>query len=332
MRVTFYQRFSLGISVSIERLFADVRRFLPDDIEAAVAVSRFASKGFFPRVYNMIEAALRQGDINHITGDVHYLALLLRKRKTLLTIHDLVLVHRLKGWRRSLLLFLWYWLPIKRVAMVSVISESTKKDLLEHIKVDPKKVHVVYDCVSDDFKPFFKEFNALKPVILQIGTGLNKNLERVALALSGVSCHLRIIGKLNAEQELVLERSGVEYSAVYNISDEELLKEYCHCDLVVFASTFEGFGLPIIESQAVGRPVVTSTLWSMPEVAGKAACLVDPFKIEDIKKGVLRVVSDENYRNSLVASGYINVQRFRPQQIAGQYVQLYNKMVLNKTA
>ena len=327
MKVTLYQRRPQGANFSIERLFADVRHSFPNDINVTVAVSRFASRGFFRRIYNMIEAAFRQGDINHITGDVHFLAFLLHKKRTLLTIHDLVLVHRLKGWRRALLLFFWYWLPIKRAAIVTTISESTRKDLLQYIKVDPQKVRVVYDCVSNDFRPDLKGFNVVKPIILQIGTGPNKNLERVAEALRGIPCFLRIIGKLNDRQVTILEQSGVEHSVIFNISDAALVEEYRHCDLVVFASTFEGFGLPIIEAQAIGRPVITSALWSMPEVAGDAACLVDPFDVHEIKRGILKIISDEGYRNSLIASGYVNVQRFKPSTIANQYAQLYNEII-----
>ena len=326
IRVTFYHRRPRGANYSVERLFADVRRALPDNIEAKVAVSRFASKGLFRRIYNIIEAAFRQGDVNHITGDVHFLALLLRKKRTLLTVLDLVSVHRLQGWRRALLLFLWYWLPVRRVAVVSVISEFTQKDLLRQINVDPRRVRVVHCPVSAEFQPAAREFNAANPVILQVGTGSNKNVDRVAQALQGVPCYLRIIGNLSEDQLTVLRQCGVEYSAVSNISDAQLVDEYRRCDMLVFASTYEGFGLPIVEAQATGRPVVTSNTCSMPEVAGDAACLVDPFDAASIHKGILKVVNDPTYREDMVRRGFENVDRFRADRIAAQYLEIYKEL------
>ena len=197
IRVTLYQRRALGV-FSLERLFADVRVALPADIDATVAVSRFASRGFFRRVYNMIEATLRQGEVNHITGDVHFLALLLRKRKTLLTIQDLGSVHRLKGVRRALLHLIWFRLPTMRAAVVSVTSNATREDLCRCVRLDPGKLRVIPACVSEAFIPAAKEFNASKPLILAVGTGANKNLEREAEALGGIPCHLRVIGRADA--------------------------------------------------------------------------------------------------------------------------------------
>lgn len=327
MQVTFFQRRPQGANFSIERLFVDVRAALPEEVDAEVAVSHFPSKGFWPRVYNIIEAAFRQGDVNHITGDVHFLALLLRKKRTLLTIHDLVSVHRLNGLRRSVFLFFWYWLPIKRSSLVTVISEATKEDLLRYIKVDPKKVRVVLDCLSSFFHPAPKEFNTTKPVILQVGAGQNKNVERVAEALRGIPCNLRIIGMLTATQETVLQEYGVEYSFVANISDEQVVEEYRCCNMLVFVSTFEGFGLPIIEAQATGRPVVTSNILSMPEVAGEAACLVDPFDVASIRGGILKIINDSLYRDELVMHGFENVKRFRPEIIAAQYADIYKELM-----
>jgi len=327
LHITFYQRRPQGANISIERLFADVRRSLPEGIDAKVAVSRFPSRGFWGRIYNIIEAPFRQGDVNHITGDVHFLAYLLRGKRTLLTIHDLVSVHRLKGWRRAMLLFFWYWLPIKRAAVVSVISESTKQDLLGYIKINPRKVRVVYDCVSDDFKPIAKEFNTVNPVILQIGTGSNKNVERVAQALQGIPCHLRVIGNLDEDQLTILRQCGAEYSFVSNISDAQVVDEYRQCDMLVFASTYEGFGLPIVEAQATGRPVVTSNSCSMPEVAGDAACLVNPYDVASIREGILKVINDSYYRNELVHYGFENVKKFQPEKIAAQYVELYKQII-----
>lgn len=328
MQVTYYTRHSNSTNFSIERLFADVRRALPEGIDARVAISRFPSRGFMGRAYNVIEAAFRQGDVNHITGDVHFLAYLLRKKKTLLTIHDFVSVHRLKGWRRAMFLFFWYWLPIRRAAVVSVISESTKKDLLRHIKVDPRKVRVVYDCVSDDFKPVAGEFNAARPLVLLIGTKSNKNVERIAQALQGIPCQLRVIGNLHENQLTVLQRCGAEYSSMSMLLDAQVVEEYRRCDMLVFASTYEGFGLPIVEAQATGRPVVTSNTCSMPEVAGGAACLVDPFDVLSIRTGILKIINDPAYRDKLVRRGFENVERFRPGRIAAQYLEIYKELAL----
>lgn len=326
MKVTLYQRRPQGANFSVERLFTDVRRSLPYGIDTTVAVSRYVSSGCFRRIYNTIEAVFRQGDVNHITGDVHFIALLLRKRRTLLTILDLVSVHRLKGWRRALLLFLWYLLPIKRASVVSVISEFTKKDLLSHLNIDAKKIRVIHVCVSNDFTPTPRVFNATKPIILQIGTGPNKNLERVAEALREIPCHLRIIGKLNDQQLAKLSEHKIEYSSVFNITDEAIVTEYQQSDMLVFVSTYEGFGMPIIEANAVGRPVITGSVTSLPEVAGNAACIVDPYNVDEIRRGILRIITDDSYRIELVEKGFINAQRFQPANIAAQYVKIYEEL------
>jgi len=78
-----------------------------------------------------------------------------------------------------------------------------------------------------------------------------------------------------------------------------------------------------VEAQAVGRPVVTSNRCSMPEVAGDAACFVDPESIESIRRGVVRVLEERPYRESLIEKGLENVKRFAPARIAAQYADLY---------
>ena len=84
--------------------------------------------------------------------------------------------------------------------------------------------------------------------------------------------------------------------------------------------------MPIVEANAVGRPVVTSNVASMPEVAGNAACLVNPFDTESIRTGILRVIEDAAYRSELIAYGRINAKRFDADNIANQYLAIYQEM------
>jgi glycosyltransferase involved in cell wall biosynthesis len=327
VKVVYFQRKPRPGYLSIEKVFDTVRKCLPSDIEYVVKTCPYESKGILKRILNILWVWRHQGDVNHITGDVHYLAILLKKKKTILTIHDLNFLIRCRGIRKFIIWFFWYYIPVKRCSIITTISEFTKKELLKSVKCKPEKIHVVYDPVPVLFTYSPQKFNSEYPTILMVGTMWNKNLERVAQALKGISCRLEIVGELSEKQKMILDENGVIYKNHVDMSEEELYSLYKLSDLVVFASLYEGFGLPIIEAQAVGRPVVTSNCCSMPEVAGGGACLVNPESIESIREGILRIMKDEKYRNQIIEMGFKNVKRFQPDLIAKQYARLYQKII-----
>jgi glycosyltransferase involved in cell wall biosynthesis len=326
INVVFFHRKPDSTNYSVEGTFRVIRSVMPKEIECVHAVSKFKSKGLLSRIYNIFEAAFKQGDVNHITGDVHFLSYLLRRDNTLLTILDCVFIYNTTGIRRYLLRLFWYVIPEKRVALISVISQSTKVELLNCIKCDPNKIRVVPVCISPAFTPFEKKFDVVKPTILQIGTTKNKNLLRLIEAIQGISCKLEIIGKLSIEQVATLANFKIDYSNYFNLSEVEIVARYHRCDLVAFVSMYEGFGMPILEANAVGRPIITSNILSMPEVAGDAACIVDPYNVAEIRGGIMRIINDEAYREILINNGFINKLRFDPHTIAGQYAQLYREI------
>ena len=265
--------------------------------------------------------------INHITGDLHYLALVLPAPNTVLTIHDLVTL-RLGGnpikkylWRK-----LWFDWPLRRVGKITCISETTKSELLSAFPwLNPSKVFTVHNPIDPLFTPVPKEFDKHCPTILHIGTGWNKNLERVILALKGISCKLQIVGALSDDAKQSLSENGISYENRVNISDEELLECYHQCDLVSFPSIFEGFGMPIIEAQATGCAVITSNINPMKEIAADGAYLVDPLSVDLLHKAFRKLIEDDTYREILVKKGFVNARRFSLDHIVSQYMQVYNK-------
>nr|WP_290427016.1 glycosyltransferase family 1 protein [Algoriphagus limi] len=308
-------------------MFEAIRKALPNNIHSSVAVSSYTSDGFWKRVYISIEAVFRQGDINHITGDVHFLATFLSKEKTVLTVLDVGFMKHPSKIARALLQFFWLTIPVKRAGIITTISHATKEELLKYVNCDPNKIKVVYVPISDHFKPIPKKINKEKPTILQLGVAFNKNIERLIEALNGISCHLEIVGKLEEGLIEKMKQYNISYRVSWNLSDKEILQKYTDCDIVTLISTYEGFGMPIVEGNAVGRPVITSNILSMPEVAGNAAHLVNPFDVEDIRKGIVKVIEDDSFREQMINNGFENAKRFAVEKIASDYCEVYKTLI-----
>jgi glycosyltransferase involved in cell wall biosynthesis len=324
--VVHFERKAGPRGFSIERLFADLRAAMPSDIRCVSHTAPFRSRGILPRLGNIWDARRYQGKINHITGDVHFLSLGLPRENTILTVHDCGMLHRLRGWKRALMKLLWFSWPIAHCHIVTAVSEATKLELIEFVGAPPDKIRVIHDCISPKFVPEPSIFNSSKPRILMIGTSPNKNLERMATALAGIPCDAEIVGDPSREQKAAFAAHGVSLSILGDLSEPEIHAAYRRCDVLLFASTHEGFGLPILEAQAIGRPVVTGDCSSMPEVAGTGACLVDPFDPAAIRRGLESVIGDFDYRAELLRNGYLNVRRFPATHVAEQYAQVYREL------
>ena len=313
---------------SIESYFKDIRDLQPDDIRITPKILKFVSNDYLKRLYNAIEVIFYQKDINHNTGDIHFANIFLSKKKNILTIHDCGFLKRISGIKFKIIKYFWYTLPAKRTSIITVNSNYTKQDLLTYIKFPEERIKVIYIFVPVVHKQSPKVFNKEKPVILQLGTAVNKNIIRIAQALNGINCKYIVVGKLDAATIDTLKENNIDFENITaSISDEEVAALYRKCDVVSFASSLEGFGMPIVEANATGRVVVTSNVTSMPEIAGNAAELVNPFDIKSIKNGFLKVINEDAHREQLIVNGYENAKRFDREKIAQEYFDLYRKMV-----
>jgi glycosyltransferase involved in cell wall biosynthesis len=161
---------------------------------------------------------------------------------------------------------------------------------------------------------------------LQIGTKENKNIHNLAVALKGLRCELHIVGQLDNNTREILEENKINYKNFTNLSFEQLKQQYLECDMVAFVSTYEGFGLPILEACAVGRPLVTSRISPMDEIADDAACKVNPYNTLDIRRGILKVIEDAQYRDQLINNGWKMRYRYSIENITNQYSEIYEQI------
>lgn len=323
MNVTYYNRPKMKGAFSEETVFGIIKR----ELKGKIQFSDYYCSSRWGRMSSLLNAYKYQGDVNHITGDVFHLALVLDSSKTVITVHDIGHYERtLQGIKKYAWKYWMYNLPFSNCRFITTISEFTKKKILQHTSANPQKIKVIYNPAPSDFAFSPKEFNSSKPWVLQIGSGDHKNLSRLIKAIDGEHFRLLLIRGNDPIIREELEEKGIEYEWHSNISREKVYECYQKCDMVFFASEYEGFGVPILEGNAVGRPVITSNVASTPEVAGKGALIVDPYNIRDIREALLKIKEKDNLRNELIENGRKNLKRFAPNKIANKYLELYKSI------
>lgn len=328
-KVVFVER-KFWQSVSLERVFGQIEKYISKEkFETSFVKLPYLStfSGIFK---NFIFFKKPPADIYHITGHIHFIGLILPKEKTVLTIPDLTILRTRKGLRRFIIKKLFFDLPVKKLKYITAISEETKNEIIKHIQCQEEKIRVIDIPLQDNlYLKHKKRFNSVCPVILQIGTASHKNILNLVKALKDIKCRLRIIGKI--EQPLLneLKKNNINYSNDVGLSDAEIRGEYEKADIVAFCSVYEGFGLPIIEAQAMKTPVITSNRNPMKEIAGGAAILVEPDDVSSIGNGIRQIIDDEHLRTVLVEKGLENIKRFEPAHIAELYENLYVEIVEN---
>lgn len=326
MKVLFFQQMR-GPYDSVQILFDVIREKLPESIEKKEMYFTHNLLSGFKKVQHIYSVSTSEkADIFHNVGEITYAALFMKKKKTILTIHDIVRLYNSKGLKKFIYKWVWLKLPMANSAIITTISNTSRDEILKYVHCDPSKIRVIYNCISPKFLPVPAVFNKEKPVLLQVGIWKHKNLNRVIQAIAGICCTLKIVGKPTDENIEMLEKYKIDYQWKARLTQEEIIQQYIDCDVVIFASLFEGFGVPIIEANATERVVVTSNCSAMAEVAGKGACLVDPYDVNSIRAGILKVIEDDAYREQLIVAGRLNKMRFDATVIAKQYAELYEEM------
>lgn len=276
------------------------------------------------KIKSIKEIRKLKADVYHITGDCYFLALFLPWKKTVMTIHDIGMYKNHPKTLKTLFFTLVsFIIPLNFHRVATVISQLTKDDLIKYLNIRANKLRIIPNplVLPLHFAP--KTFNKISPSIMQIGSGPHKNLENLVEAVKDISCNLIIVGSPN---ELILQRMhslGIRYELYTNVNNEELAELYYKTDILYFASFSEGFGLPILEAQATGRPVITSNIEPMVSVAGQAACFVNPNSSFEIRDAIKRLSDDEQFRLNLISAGKDNLENFSTDKIVEQYMEVY---------
>jgi glycosyltransferase involved in cell wall biosynthesis len=270
--------------------------------------------------------------------------------RTLLTVHDLSFVRVPEAASPNLKAYLDRVVPrsARRADHILADSQATKDDLISVYNLPPSKITVLLSGVDPRFhrvddaakQQAVREKYGLgaQPYIFSVGTVQpRKNYGRLIQALAeirarGYPHHLVIAGGkgwledpiYQTVRETHLERA-VHFIGFADETDLPTL--YSGADCFAFPSLYEGFGIPVLESMACGTPVVTSNISSLPEAAGNAALLVDPYSVEAISNSLLCLIEDTNTRQELVRQGYQHVQNFTWTKAAEQLRALYSDLL-----
>jgi glycosyltransferase involved in cell wall biosynthesis len=272
---------------------------------------------------------------------------------TVVTIHDVIpLVYPesyplgIKGLFNNFL----QKMSLKNVAAIITDSQSSKEEIIKYLKMPENKIFPIalapakkFYRISDNkiLEGIKVKYSLPQKFVLFTGNvNWNKNLLNLTEAAIKSNIDLVLIGKSFEEKnnldhpEMRNFKKFLEHYSVNSkvhmlgfVEDQDLVVVTNLASALLLPSFAEGFGLPILEAQICGVPVVTSNISSMPEVAGKGAILVDPNSVENISQAISKILSDGEFRKNLIEEGFRNVKKFSWGKVAQETFEVYVKIL-----
>ncbi|MDR0364257.1 MAG: glycosyltransferase family 4 protein [Bacteroidales bacterium] len=212
----------------------------------------------------------------------------------------------------------------KKAVRVGTVSEYSKNDIVNLYQINPDKIDVIYNGVNKAYTPLSEEEiadvrNSLtggEPYFIYIGAlRPRKNLKTLFRAFDAFrkesDSHIKLVvvgdkkwhgQEMQQTYEAMQHKDEVIFTG--SLTSDKLREVLGAALALTYVSYFEGFGIPIVEAFQAGVPVITSDITSMPEVAGDAALLIDPFSRISITKAMLKIASDNDLRKDLIAKGH----------------------------
>lgn len=260
----------------------------------------------------------------------------IRAKKRVVTIHD---VYHL-AFYRDLTIAQKFYAKFMLNAAVSLsdviitVSEFSKKEIQKYLRVK-KEIKVIYNGVSQKYLNNYKEKKEGNYILFVGNVKPNKNLVRALKAFAKINVpdlKFKIVGERenfitkDTQVEKIARELGDRVEFTGYVFDNKLLEFYRNAQLLVFPSLYEGFGFPPLEAMASGTPVVVSKSASLPEICGDAAFYVDPYSIEDIKRGIETVLFDKSVREKLVRKGLDRVKNFTWERSALKHIKVFEEV------
>jgi glycosyltransferase involved in cell wall biosynthesis len=261
---------------------------------------------------------------------------IIHPKNTIVTIHGLE--YEFCGGAYSFLERIYMRCSIKNSCQwarkIIAVSENTKKDLMKLYNVSEEKIDVIYegyDCPAVQNHNPTNKYGKYLSFIGRIEE--RKNIVNIINAFEilkeqyKIPHKLVLAGKPGFGYEKIKDRIAnancqkniVELGYISKEERSELLK---NADVFVFPTLYEGFGIPVLEAQSLGTPVVASNNSSIPEVTSGSVLLVDPNNAEEIADAIYKIISDENIKQALIGKGLENVKRFDWEKCAREIARL----------
>ena len=265
---------------------------------------------------------------------------------SVVTIHDLIFM-RFPEFYKSIDRKMYrniYLSSCLRATKIIAISNQTKSDLITYFGIEPSKIEVIYQSCDNRFYEKVNEeqkssirlkFKLPEKFILSVGT-IEKRKNQLAILKAVLKEKLDIpvviLGKPTAyinELNQFINESGIQKQVMFlqNTSTDELQTIYQMAEVMVYPSFFEGFGLPVLEAQASGCPVITSNVSSLPEAGGDGAIYVNPKDFSAIGLAINRILNSKQVTAELIQKGTANAELFREKLVAEKLMNFYNKVV-----